>query len=129
MIEVLTISNPLPPFKVAMCSTPDEVTRFFLDEAFAICDVPKCSDAAGQTFTCNHHGQFFCVMRIDTKGGAHQDEILGLIVHESTHVATDYFDYLGVGYVDDEVRAYVQQSIAQTLIEQYLKHTTENKEN
>jgi hypothetical protein len=53
--------------------------------------------------------------------------MMGVLVHETTHVATRYLESIGCEVIDDEIRAYVSQSIGQALLGDYLLHMEQSE--
>lgn len=124
MIEVFSI---LPPIHLGLCFSEEEVVQFLMEEGLSAGEIPMCGRSDGEAVTCKNDGHpFVGAVRVNE----HNDDregMMGLLVHESTHIATNYFQSIGVEVLDDEIRAYTQQAIAQSLIEEYLQRIEKTK--
>lgn len=126
----MSITDMLPPVDVALCYSEEEVATHLMKFGLTPGEVPMCGRTVGEAITCrNDAGRFVACVRMSERPND-REAMMGVIVHETTHVATRYLESLGCETVDDEIRAYVSQSIGQALLEEYLLHMerSENKE-
>lgn len=126
----MSITDMLPPVDVALCYSEEEVATHLMKFGLTPGEVPMCGRTVGEAITCRSEtGRFVACVRLSERPND-REAMMGVIVHETTHVATRYLESLGCETVDDEIRAYVSQSIGQALLEEYLLHMehSENKE-
>lgn len=118
----LAITDILPPLDVALCYSEEEVAQHLMKFGLTPGEVPVCGRTVGEAITCrSDSGRFVAAVRLSERPDD-REAMMGVLVHETTHVATRYLESLGVEEVDDEIRAYVSQSIGQALLEDYLLH-------
>ena len=126
----MSITDMLPPVDVALCYSEEEVATHLMKFGLTPGEVPICGRTVGEAITCrSEEGRFVACVRMSERPND-REAMMGVIVHETTHVATRYLESLGCETVDDEIRAYVSQSIGQALLEEYLLHMerSENEE-
>ena len=127
-LSYMEIDNMLPPVDVALCYSEEEVASHLMKFGLTPGEVPICGRTVGEAITCRSDtGRFVACVRLSERPDD-REAMMGVLVHETTHVATRYLESLGVEEVDDEIRAYVSQSIGQALLEEYLLHMERSKE-
>ncbi len=127
-MSYMVIDNMLPPVDVALCYSEEEVASHLMKFGLTPGEVPICGRTVGEAITCKSDtGRFVACVRLSERPDD-REAMMGVLVHETTHVATRYLESIGVEEVDDEIRAYVSQSIGQALLEDYLLHMERSKE-
>lgn len=127
-MSYMVIDNMLPPVDVALCYSEEEVASHLMKFGLTPGEVPICGRTVGEAITCKSDtGRFVACVCLSERPDD-REAMMGVLVHETTHVATRYLESIGVEEVDDEIRAYVSQSIGQALLEDYLRHMERSKE-
>lgn len=109
-----------------MLATSEEQFR----AGFAHCEVPahKQPDVwirpgmdAQATYLENPNGELVCIVSIRVRDGVDGVQIAALLVHEAVHVWQEYRFRIGELEPSREFEAYAIQSIAQRLMQAYVK--------
>lgn len=89
--------------------------RFGLEESYPTTDA--------RTTTVVHRGVTCCLVTIDDDAEANYepDLIIGLIVHEATHIWQEIQEVIGEDKPGREMEAYAMQAIVQELLTAYRK--------
>lgn len=117
----LTVGELLPPIECALCYSEEDAADQLMRFGLSAGEVPAGSRTAGEAVTAYLDGKFVAVVRVDDSDGNRESQ-LGVVAHETVHVVTRYLESLGCESVDDEIRAYITQSVGQALLETFLKH-------
>lgn len=129
-LSYMSITDMLPPVDIALCYSEEEVAAHLMKFGLTPGEVPVCGRTVGEAITCrSNEGRFVACVRLSERPDD-REAMMGVIVHETTHVATRYLEAIGCETVDDEIRAYVSQAVGQALLEEYLLHMeqSDNKE-
>jgi hypothetical protein len=88
-------------------------------------DVPRwCTSGAMTTYFENDDGKTCCLVSIKGWEGRDPVEVAGLLVHEAVHVWQVYCRDIGERTPGDEQEAYGVQAIAQELLAEFARRTT-----
>lgn len=117
----MTVGELLPPIECALCYSEEEAAEQLMRFGLSAGEVPLGRRTAGEAVTASLDGRFVAVVRVDDSNGDRESR-LGVVTHEAVHVATRYLESLGCESVDDEIRAYITQSVGQALLETLLEH-------
>jgi hypothetical protein len=126
-MSYMVIDNMLPPIDIALCYSEEEVAQHLMKFGLTPGEVPLCGRTVSEAITCSNSEDRFvaCVRLSECQNDC--EAMMGVLVHETTHVATRYLESIGCEVIDDEIRAYVSQSIGQALLGDYLLHMEQSE--
>lgn len=120
-VQFMTISSALPPIQISLAYSEEEYRSQIdmFDENIAIGEIP---DSHGLATTFKDKDGIFTGAILLRKGDGCREQNIGTLVHEVSHVVDEYFESINEESPGCEIKAYVIQSIAQAVIEEFLIH-------